>query len=704
MKKLLLLLSFFVALNSVAQTPPINSTNGSPKSTVLTKGTSAADSGYWYRTDFLDTISLNLGILKNVPGLSVRVGDNVYLRNSTATKWNLISGAGSIDSTLMASVKRLKDTAAAIRGDFPAGGGNVVDGGSFSTSNNYLTITQSVGSDIGIRIPPSYLINPNLADSIVKVINDSTVRIKAISVTAGNVIEATATRNDSLNNYNVILRQTFLDSIRNGNFGGGTVDTFNVSTRAWRDKLKDTVNAIKADKATTLTINGTGYDLSANRSWTISASIDTFTISTRAFRDKLRDSLVALLAGKVSGTGTDLQVALWNGTNTITGHQRYTYTNSNDYPSLLIGTGAGATYGASVQLRDVAGTYSAMTSDGGPLSFYGSSTYKSLNFYDYAGGAGLMMRLYSSGGIKYLGFTGNASFGSLDALSLTKGNVDIDRIIPYSLTGNNYHSFTDGTDFRIGNAAFNSFGTFVKFGNNRTDQDHHAAFQTVWAKDSTNRMATVYGFVNAVSTMAAGAITNLYGYYHYSPTVTGGVIENQYGIYIPAMTGANKNRAAVFNDSITIADGSQAAGKLLVSDASGNTTWAYDTATIASFGAGAGLSTDTAAFQTTSIYGSFYNDGSDTLIITKVMGVLQGSSPSITPTIYFNDSLNVTAGATKLVNSPSALTNTTTGTAITSFDNYKIPPGVWVWVSTGTVGTKPTYFSLSLIGYKKRVI
>ena len=128
------------------------------------------------------------------------------------------------------------------------------------------------------------------------------------------------------------------------------------------------------------------------------------------------------------------------------------------------------------------------------------------------------------------------------------------------------------------------------------------------------------------------------------------------------------------------------------------------TGTLAVFGAGAGLPTDTAAFQTTSIYGSFYNDGNDTLIITKAIGVLQGSSPSIIPTIYFNDSLNVTAGATKLVNSPSALTNTTTGTAVTSFDNYKIPPGVWVWVSTGTVGTKPTYFSLSLIGYKKPVI
>ncbi len=157
------------------------------------------------------------------------------------------------------------------------------------------------------------------------------------------------------------------------------------------------------------------------------------------------------------------------------------------------------------------------------------------------------------------------------------------------------------------------------------------------------------------------------------------------------------------DDAIRLDMPSKGAGKVLTSDASGGASWQYDTCTLATFSAGAGLSTDTAAFQTTTIYGSFYNDGNDTLVITKQMAVLQGSSPSITPTVYWNDSLNVTAGAVKLINSPSALTNTATGTAVTSFDNYKIPPGVWVWVATPTVGTKPTYFSLSLIGYKKRI-
>lgn len=133
----------------------------------------------------------------------------------------------------------------------------------------------------------------------------------------------------------------------------------------------------------------------------------------------------------------------------------------------------------------------------------------------------------------------------------------------------------------------------------------------------------------------------------------------------------------------------------------GDFTRQQDTISLASFGGGGGQAGDTTTFSTSTIYGSFYNDGSDTLVITSIRAVLKGSSPSLVPTVYYNDSINVTAGATKLVNSPSALTNTATGVSSTP-DNSKIPPGVWVWVSTATVTTKPTYFSLTLIGYKKR--
>ena len=128
-----------------------------------------------------------------------------------------------------------------------------------------------------------------------------------------------------------------------------------------------------------------------------------------------------------------------------------------------------------------------------------------------------------------------------------------------------------------------------------------------------------------------------------------------------------------------------------------------DTISLASFGAGSGVSGDTAAFSTSSLYGSFYNSGSDTLIITAMQIGLQGTSPSIAATVWVNDTLAATAGGFQLVTGGTTATNIYIGTNVTSFTNTKIPPNVWVWVQTPTVTTKPTYFTLTLIGYKKRV-
>jgi len=127
-----------------------------------------------------------------------------------------------------------------------------------------------------------------------------------------------------------------------------------------------------------------------------------------------------------------------------------------------------------------------------------------------------------------------------------------------------------------------------------------------------------------------------------------------------------------------------------------------DTCALASFAGGGANAGDTTAFTTSTIYGSFFNSLSDTLVITNLRIGLQGTSPSVGVTVYWNDSLAVTAGATKLVNAGSTATNIYTGTSVTSFDNTKIPPGVWVWVQTTAVTTKPTYMTATLIGYKKR--
>jgi hypothetical protein len=129
----------------------------------------------------------------------------------------------------------------------------------------------------------------------------------------------------------------------------------------------------------------------------------------------------------------------------------------------------------------------------------------------------------------------------------------------------------------------------------------------------------------------------------------------------------------------------------------------FDTVPLAVFGAGSGAAGDTLAFSTSAVYGSFYNAGSDTLIITQMRAGVLGTSPSITTEVYWNDSLNITAGATILVSGGTSVTGTIGATNVTSFTNNKIPPGVWVFVRTSAVATKPTYFTLTLLGYKKRI-
>lgn len=128
----------------------------------------------------------------------------------------------------------------------------------------------------------------------------------------------------------------------------------------------------------------------------------------------------------------------------------------------------------------------------------------------------------------------------------------------------------------------------------------------------------------------------------------------------------------------------------------------FDTIPLAAFGAGSGATADTLAFSTSAVYGSFYNAGNDTLIITQMRAGVLGTSPNITTEVYWNDSLNVTAGATILVTGGTSVTGTIGATNVTSFTNNKIPPNNWVFVRTSAVATKPTYFTLTLLGYRKR--
>jgi hypothetical protein len=102
---------------------------------------------------------------------------------------------------------------------------------------------------------------------------------------------------------------------------------------------------------------------------------------------------------------------------------------------------------------------------------------------------------------------------------------------------------------------------------------------------------------------------------------------------------------------------------------------------IATFGGGSGAAGDTSIFTTNAIYGSFYNAGTDSIVVTSIDTVQR--SGSVTTTVYYNTSIN-TSGATTV----------TAG--------MTIPPARHVWVQTTAITTKPTYYSVTLNGYRKR--
>jgi hypothetical protein len=91
MKVLFFIALLFLSCTAIGQ-PPVVGTNGNPNGTFLTKGVSAADSGYWYRYSFPDTASANKGVLDLADGISIRVGSTTYIRYQN--KWWASGGGG----------------------------------------------------------------------------------------------------------------------------------------------------------------------------------------------------------------------------------------------------------------------------------------------------------------------------------------------------------------------------------------------------------------------------------------------------------------------------------------------------------------------------------------------------------------------------------------------------------------------------------
>lgn len=128
-----------------------------------------------------------------------------------------------------------------------------------------------------------------------------------------------------------------------------------------------------------------------------------------------------------------------------------------------------------------------------------------------------------------------------------------------------------------------------------------------------------------------------------------------------------------------------------------------DTIPLATFGAGLGLAADTACFNNGVLIGSFYNEGSDTLVITQLMGVMKEGTGTETISVQFSWHATFLSGsATNLNAAALAITSLTTGTVDVAFSNSKIPPNVFVWgiLSGASKDNKPTFLSVTLSGYK----
>lgn len=103
MKKILILLFLTISLSVKAQFP-VSQTLGSPTTTTLVKGLSGAQYGVLIQSSYADTSSINSNTtLDNVAGVIVRTGSDLWVRNSTATKWDQLGGGGGAGSTVYTS-------------------------------------------------------------------------------------------------------------------------------------------------------------------------------------------------------------------------------------------------------------------------------------------------------------------------------------------------------------------------------------------------------------------------------------------------------------------------------------------------------------------------------------------------------------------------------------------------------------------------
>lgn len=124
-----------------------------------------------------------------------------------------------------------------------------------------------------------------------------------------------------------------------------------------------------------------------------------------------------------------------------------------------------------------------------------------------------------------------------------------------------------------------------------------------------------------------------------------------------------------------------------------------DTVLIYGTAIGAGIPSDTALFRQGYKYASLNEDGTDTLVITKIKGTVQGTSPDVDVKFYY-DVNEFDATPTAVNTTALTITSTTTGNSTTTINNPKIPPGYFLWPELTETTVQPIRLGLWVYGYR----
>ena len=310
LKKVLLAIALLVCYFSIGQVP-----NGLPQ----------RFSGKWYQFQYY--ASVDSGFLtplrdtnyrpSRIGAVTTRPSDSLMYR-WTGSKWDLIGRGGSF-------------------GVYTAGNGLSLSGNTFSAD------TSSVGLATRNRVK-------KVADSLGALISGTVPTTTSVSTSfglegGGTLATSLSLEADTLQLSTRAWRQKGVDSVRNllnnyvlltrnvttgyGLSGGGNLttdrvilaDTLALSSRAWRQKLADSLGGvISSITPDTLTLSTRAWRQKAVDSLNglISTRLtiaDSATFSTKAYRQKAVDSLLSVFNTGVSGTANT--IAMFTGSNSV---------------------------------------------------------------------------------------------------------------------------------------------------------------------------------------------------------------------------------------------------------------------------------------------------------------------------------------------------------------------------------------------------